>query len=204
MARVGGTKNPSLEAVLALRPDLVLGNGEENRPADLDWLQQRVPVLVQTPRSVPEAVQCLRVLARRLECEAGAAPLLHRIEAQLAVRPECARRVYYAIWSKPWMSINQDTFVHDVLVRCGATNVCSAEGRRYPEVPPEVAVARAVEVVLLASEPWPFDAAAAERLRAAGAFGSARIVCCDGRDFSWHGVHLAVGLARAAALLAAC
>lgn len=204
VARVGGTKNPSLDTVLSLRPDLVLGNAEENRPADLDWLQQRVPVLVQTPRSVPEALQCLRVLAQRLECEAAAAPLLQRIEARLGVRPLCSRRVYYAIWRKPWMSVNHDTFVHDVLASCGAINVCSGEERRYPEVPPDVAVARAVEVVLLASEPWPFDAEAAERLRAARTFGPARIVCCDGRDFSWHGVHLAVGLARAAALLAAC
>lgn len=204
--RVGGTKNPDREKVLALRPDLVLGNAEENRPEDLAWLGARVPMLVQTPRTVREAVASLRVLSLALgEPRPAVVAEVERAVAQLAafsgapVRP--APRVYYAIWRKPWMTVGGDTFVHDVLRTCGATNVAAAAAARYPEMAPEQAVAQGVDVVLLASEPWAFDEAQRRELVAAATFGRARLVLCDGRDFSWHGAHMALGLLRAHTLL---
>lgn len=204
--RLGGTKNPDRESVLALAPDLVLGNAEENRPEDLAWLQQRVPVLVQTPRRIGEAVQGLAELAAVLGTgEACAAAVAQQVDAALR-RVEQGRvgpRVYYAIWRKPWMSVSADTFVHDVLAQAGARNVCADEPARYPEVSPAVAVARAVDRVLLASEPWAFDEAQRAELAQRGEFGDARLVLCDGRDFCWHGVHMAIGLPRAFALLSA-
>jgi len=206
VVRLGGTKNPDRERLLALAPDLVLGNAEENRPEDLEWLQQRVPVLVQTPRRIAAAVQGLAELAAALRTgEACAASVARQVEAALrAVRKGVdGPRVYYAIWRKPWMSVSGDTFVHDVLAQAGATNVCAEDPARYPEVAPAIAVAREVERVLLASEPWAFDAAQQAELAQRGEFGAARLVLCDGRDFCWHGVHMAIGLPRAFAMLSA-
>lgn len=204
--RIGGTKNPSLDAILALAPDLVLANAEENRAEDIEWLQERMPVLVQTPRTVSSAVDDLRALAARLGVDAAARTVVDRIDAELAApaawpRGTAPPRVYYAIWRRPWMSVNRDTFVHDVLCRSGAHNVCADEAPRYPEVEPQVAVARSVDVVLLANEPWEFDAAQQREVQAAGLFGTARIVLCNGRDFCWHGTHMTTGLPRARALL---
>ena len=99
------------------------------------------------------------------------------------------------------MTVGGDTFVHDVLRCCGATNVAADAEARYPEMAPDAAVARGVDVVLLASEPWAFDDAQQRELAAAATFGPARLVLCDGRDFSWHGTHMAIGLRRAQALL---
>ena len=203
IARVGGTKNPDREAVLRLRPDLVLANAEENRAEDIAWLEQRVPVLVQGPRTVAEAITALRQLALRLgRAEAAEARLAALAPLVIAGAPAGPRvRVYYAIWRRPWMSVNADTFVHDVLRLAGADNVCAADPARYPEVAPTVAVARGVEVVLLASEPWAFDEAQRHELAGARTFGAARVVTCDGRDFCWHGVRMVDGVRRAAALL---
>lgn len=156
VVRVGGTKNPDRERLLALAPDLVLGNAEENRPEDLEWLQQRVPVLVQTPRRIGEAVRGLAELAAALRTgEACAAAVARQVDAALCgvQRGRIGPRVYYAIWRKPWMSVSADTFVHDVLAQAGATNVCAEDPARYPKVAPAIAVAREVECVLLASEP---------------------------------------------------
>jgi len=202
VARVGGTKNPDREKVMALAPDLVLGNAEENRPEDLEWLAARVPVLVQTPRTVAEAVAALRELAVALGDDGGAAMAavqraVDRLDAAVIGPDGASPRVYYAIWRKPWMTVSADTFVHDVLRRCGATNVAADATARYPEMTPAAAVARGVDVVLLASEPWAFDAAQLRELAAAGTFGAARLLLCDGRDFSWHGTHMAIGLRRA-------
>lgn len=205
VARIGGTKNPDREKVLSLRPDLVLGNAEENRPEDLEWFASRVPVLVQTPRTVAEAVASLRELAEAVGDPGAALAAVERTVAALAAAHGAAARssprVYYAIWRKPWMTVGGDTFVHDVLRCCGATNVAADAEARYPEMAPDAAVARGVDVVLLASEPWAFDDAQQRELAAAATFGRARLVLCDGRDFSWHGTHMAIGLRRAQALL---
>ena len=136
--RIGGTKNPARDAIAALRPDLVLGNAEENRPEDLEWLAARVPTLVQTPRTVPAATHALRELAERLGAPSAAEPFVRRIDAEVAALaadpPTAPVRVYYAIWRKPWMTVSGDTFVHDVLQRVGCVNVAGADAARYPEL----------------------------------------------------------------------
>ncbi len=203
VARVGGTKNPDREAIMRLAPDLVLTNAEENRAEDIAWLTERVAVLTQTPCDVAAALGMLRELARTLHCEAAASPFVQRIEQLVRgrVEPRSPLRAYYAIWRKPWMSVGRATFVHDVLTWVGAMNVCADDVERYPAVPPADAVARGVDVVLLASEPWEFDEAQRQQLVAERTFGDARLVLCDGRDFCWHGVRMAAGLGRAADLL---
>jgi ABC-type Fe3+-hydroxamate transport system substrate-binding protein len=206
VTRLGGTKNPRLERAVSLAPDLVVVNGEENRAEDIAWLRARCPVLEHMPRNVIDAAAALRDLGVRLEALELAEPLLLQIEAGIA-RAEVealARepvRVFYAIWKKPWMSINADTYIHDVLQRAGAINVCAGFDNRYPVVEPAV-VAADVEVVLLSSEPWDFGAADRDEILAAKLFGErARVVLCDGRDFCWHGARTAAGLGRAVDLL---
>ena len=66
---------------------------------------------------------------------------------------------------------------------------------------PTEAVARGVELVLLASEPWEFDEEQRAEIETTRLFGAARVVLCDGRDFCWHGVRMAEGLGRCFALV---
>jgi iron complex transport system substrate-binding protein len=204
VARVGGTKNPDCEAILRLAPDLVLANREENRPEDLEFLAARVPLSAPTPRTVPEAVAALRELAAVLGADAKFAAWQRQFDDVLAAiqpPPGPPRRCYYAIWQKPWMTVSADTFVHDVLQRVGFANVAAAAAARYPEWSPAMAIKAGVELVLLASEPWPFDARQRDDIAAARTFGDATLLLCDGRDFCWHGTHLLTGLRRAAQLV---
>ncbi len=205
--RVGGTKNPDLEQIARLAPDLVLVNAEENELEHIAWLRERFTVLQQTPCTVREAAAELRELALRLDALPAVQPFLLRIEAQLAAA-EVARldrpplRAFYAIWRKPWMSVNGRTFIHDMLTVAGAVNVCAEEPDRYPEMALDEVRRRRPEVVLLPSEPWVFDAEQRDELRAAGPFAPAVLQLCDGRDFCWHGVRMADGIGRAAAVIA--
>lgn len=205
--RVGGTKNPKRERIAALEPDLVIANGEENRSEDIEWLRQRFAVLEHLPRTVPDAAEALRELAAALGRRAGAVPLLLRIEAEL-LRADAARlehgsaRVCYLIWRKPWMSVNGDTYIHDVLTRAGGVNVCAGMAARYPTIEPATIATAGVDVVLLASEPWAFTAADRAEIEARQWFGPrAAVICCDGRDFCWHGARSGPGLGRALDLL---
>lgn len=204
--RIGGTKNPNLQQLAATDPELVLANAEENRPEDIEWLGARFPTLVQTPRTITEAGNDLRMLAERLGVIDEVQPFLLRIEAQVAAAQVVAVsrppiRVYYAIWRMPWMTVNRDTFIHDVMQLCGATCVAADDPDRYPQLEPAEAIMRGVETVLLASEPWIFDELQRSEIASAQLFGEARVVLCDGRDFCWHGVRMADGLGRALAAI---
>ena len=195
LPKLGGTKTPSIPRILALEPELVIANQEENRRRDVEKLEAAgVPVWVTYPRSVRDGVALLRELAE-LGAAAGAQPRsLAPIEAALAAaeaaRPARRTRVFCPIWKTPWMSVGGDTYAHDLLALCGAENVFADHGdRRYPIVKTEQIVAAAPELILLPDEPYAFGPREAAELAALGvpAAESGRIHLIDGTLVSWYG-----------------
>jgi len=205
--RVGGTKNPKLEKLAALGPDLVLVNTEENRLEDIAWLRARFRVLEQAPCTVEEAADAVRELAAVLELDAEALPFLLAIEAQLAASQVDDLLlepvpVFYPIWRKPWMGVGRGTYIRDVLHRAGAVNVCDELAGRYPVVDLEWLRAQRVDLVVLPDEPWAFTPAERDALAASGEFAAGTAIhCAPGKDFCWHGVRTASGLAAVRSLL---
>lgn len=207
LPRVGGTKNPDLAAIAALQPDLVVVNTEENRGEDIGWLRERLRVHESMPRTVVEAGAVVRELGTLLGRDEEASAMLLAIEAEI-LRAEVERfaqppvRTFYAVWRKPWMAVNRDTYIHDLLRRAGADNVTAGAEARYPVVTSDALRELAPELVLLPSEPFPFAAKHREELLAEGVLpDDCAVHLVDGRDFCWHGARTARGLARAAGLL---
>ena len=205
--RVGGTKNPKLETIAGLDPDLILANSEENKPEHISWLADRFEVLEAMPRTIPEAAEAVRELGRRLMREEELQDLLLEIEVQIT-RANVERmqatpvKVFYAIWKKPWMSINRDTYIHDVLTRAGAANVCADRDERYPVVRDEEIAELGAKVVLLPSEPYVFTDEDRAMALAEKSFGDeASVHTVDGRDYCWHGARSGSGLEQALDLL---
>ncbi len=205
--RVGGTKNPKLEKLAALEPDLVIVNTEENRLEDIAWLRERFRVLEHVPRTVAEAADAVRELGAELDLAEAALPYLLAIEAQLAacqvddllLEPVT---VFHPIWKKPWMGIGRDTYVRDVLRCAGAVNVCDALEGRYPVVDPEWLRTQHVDVVVLPDEPWEFTPSDRAELEASDLFPrSTKVLCASGKDFCWHGVRTGPGLDAVRSLL---
>ena len=137
---VGGTKNPRVDDVFSLSPDLVVANQEENTKGDLEVLAQRgVRVYIAFPKRVADGLAHLAKLARILGVEQDAAvrDLLKRgYEEHRAAERARERtrplRVFCPIWMKPLMTIHGDTFISDMLDLCGAQNVFADRQRRYP------------------------------------------------------------------------
>ena len=137
---VGGTKNPSLEAILDLSPDLVLANQEENTRGDLETLVQRgVRVYISFPKRVADGLAHLARLARVLGV--GADRDVKRLlgrgyqavrEAEEARAKTTPLRVFCPIWMDPLMTIHGSTFISDMLDLAGAQNVFADRERRYP------------------------------------------------------------------------
>ncbi len=206
LPKVGGTKNPKRERILELEPDLVLVNTEENRAEDIAWLRQQFPVHESMPRTVRESAEMLRSLGRELSCEEAAVELASEIEAQVrgiqAAGSASPVRVFYAIWKKPWMSINKGTYIHDVLTVAGAANVCAERDERYPSLEDAELATVTGGLVLLPSEPFSFTEVHRAELVERQTFGAAEVRLVDGRDYCWHGSRTATGLRRARELLA--
>jgi ABC-type Fe3+-hydroxamate transport system substrate-binding protein len=140
LPRVGGTKNPRLDDVVALEPDLVIANQEENTRGDLETLAQRgVRVYVAFPRRVADGLAHLARLARifGVGADAGVKRLLARGYEEYRVAEEARKgarrvRVFCPIWMKPLMTIHGDTFISDMLDLCSAENVFADRPRLYP------------------------------------------------------------------------
>jgi ABC-type Fe3+-hydroxamate transport system substrate-binding protein len=218
---VGGTKDVDVDAVVALEPDLVVANQEENSRTHLEQLaQKQLPVLVSFPRRVAEGIAHLARLAHVLGVEEESRDLLRRAYRVLQPpAPTRTFRVFCPIWMDPLMTINADTFISDALALCGAENVFADRERkyplqadlgamssrpagdrdtRYPRVTLEEVVARQPQVVLLPDEPHPFSERDADAFR--GALRASRIVFCSGRDLCWYGARSVAGIPRLRAL----
>ncbi len=209
LPRVGGTKNPALDAIRGLAPDLVLANKEENRRRDVEALEASgLRVFVTYARTVREAVDEIRVLGRICAAEPPAETIAGEVEhaiARLAERPAARPTSTVAlIWRDPFMVVGGDTFAHDLLVACGARNPFAGEGdRRYPRVDVRALEAAAPEVILLPTEPYAFGARDREELLALDcpAARSGRVHVVEGELLSWYGPRMPRALETFAALL---
>jgi ABC-type Fe3+-hydroxamate transport system substrate-binding protein len=195
LPKVGGTKTPSIARILALAPDLVIANQEENRRRDVERLEAAgISVWVTYPRSVRDGVALLRELAE-LGAGSGARassvdPIEAAVAAAEAARPARGVRVFCPIWKNPWMSVGGDTYAQDLLALCGGENVFAArEDRRYPIVQLAEIVLASPEVILLPDEPYAFGAREVAELAGLeiAAAKSGRIHLIDGTLVSWYG-----------------
>jgi ABC-type Fe3+-hydroxamate transport system substrate-binding protein len=193
VVRVRGTKNPDLERIVALAPDLVLANAEENRRPDLDLLRAAgLAVYVTDIRTLDGAFGSLeRMLAA---CGLDRPQWLDQaVAGWRQVRPVTPRRrALIPIWRRPWMAIGSDTFTGSMLERLGVDNVLAADPERYPRI--ELETSPAPELVVLPDEPYRFTADDGPE-----AFPGVASLLVSGRLLTWYGP----SLVEAAALLPA-
>ena len=186
-APVGGTKDPDVEAVAALHPDLVVANREENRKEDVDALVTAgIAVLVTDIGSLTDAASELRRVGRAVDRSAEADALARDIDGIPRRSPSVPAVCF--IWRRPWMAVGTGTFAHDVLAAAGFANVVALP--RYPEVGLEP---HGDAVALLPSEPYPFTVRQVPEVEAV--FGPGRALLIDGQALTWYGPRTRAGVA---------
>lgn len=185
--RIGGTKNVDLDKVRELKPDLIIANKEENERIQIETLADEYPVWISDVHDLDSALDMTdKISAVTNRVEEGQA-LLKKIKSSFEnLNPAAnSKRTLYLIWKDPFMSVGSDTFIHDMISRCGLENVI-ANHERYPEV--MVEEIDQPELVLLSSEPYPFKQEHINDLQML--WPEAEFALVDGEYFSWYGSRL--------------
>jgi len=208
--RIRGTKNPDRARIIALQPDLVIADQEENRERDVQALTAAgIPVYVTAIRSVADVPDQYGRLATALGAADAAAPGLADLCAALVqAKQRTAQRhipTLTFIWRDPWMAVGAETYAGDLLAQCGAENLGRRLTGRYPRASLEAFMRLQPEVILLPDEPYAFserDRNAFEPYSEVPAVRNGRILLCDGMALTWPGLRAIRALPLFAELIA--
>ena len=152
---VGLPLSPSLETIVSLHPDLVLGSGDLNQGETVKQLQKlEIPVFLVRARGIEGIYTSLAVIGRALNREQEAARLIDSLRERVrAVRERVAGKpvvnVLMPIWYDPIVTIGKDAYITNLIEIAGGHSVTSDVPEEWPEISLEAVLARAPDALLL-------------------------------------------------------
>ncbi|MFM9986185.1 MAG: ABC transporter substrate-binding protein [Flavobacteriales bacterium] len=188
--RVGGTKQLHLDKIRELKPDLILANKEENDVEQIRTLCKEFPVWISDIRNLEESLAMILSVGEITDRIEKSQQLIGEIQlAADSLHPAKNRTAAYFIWNDPLMSVNRDTFIHAMMKHAGFINVfVGREDSRYPIISEQDLIDANPEIVLLSSEPFPFEQKHADYFQSI--LPDSKVLLVDGEMFSWYGSRL--------------
>jgi ABC-type Fe3+-hydroxamate transport system substrate-binding protein len=187
--RVGGAKKLDFDKIAALKPDLIIGNKEENEEGQIKELMQHYPVWMSDIHNLKDAFEMMSGAGEVINRSEKVNELVGKVKTVFEkLKISKLHSAAYFIWRDPFMVAGGDTFLNDMLNHCGLMNVFENHTGRYPELSKEEINKCNPEVILLSSEPYPFSARHIDEFRQI--CPSAKIILVDGEFFSWYGSRL--------------
>lgn len=187
--RIGGTKQLKTEKIHQLQPDLLIANKEENVKEQVEELATRYPVWVSDINNLEDAYEMIHSIANMVGKAVEGKELNAKIQFEFDQLKTIHNKIRaaYLIWKEPYMTVGGDTFIHSMMAAAGLENIF-ANKTRYPEISLEEIKAIHPELVLLSSEPYPFQQKHIDELQVA--LPHTKILLADGEMFSWYGSRL--------------
>ena len=187
--KIGGTKSYRLDRIKELKPDLIIGNKEENDKKQVEALMKEYPVWMSDIKDLESALEMIEKLGLILEKSNEAIQLSSKIKTAFTKLPTTNRplKTAYFIWKKPYMVAGNGTFIQEMLHIAGFQNVFASQDR-YPKTSLEELKSIQPEVILLSSEPYPFAQKHIDEFKKVCPNAIVRLV--DGELFSWYGSRL--------------
>jgi ABC-type Fe3+-hydroxamate transport system substrate-binding protein len=187
LTAVGGTKDPDIAAIVALEPDLVVVNDEENRREDADALDAAGLALhVVSIDSIDDVDGAMTRLAAAVRLDRPPGGILSTEPV-----PALTVRAFVPIWRRPWMTMSGGCYGSSLLERLGVDNVFHNAPDRYPVIELADVVDRLPDVVVAPSEPYPFAQRHVAELSVL-----APVVLVDGQDLFWWGTRTPAAVER--------
>lgn len=198
-AKVGGTKKLNFDKIAALKPDLIIGNKEENEKSQIEALEKEYPVWMSDINTLDDALQMIEMLGDITNTSKKAKTICTDISTKFSKLNNSniyPTRTAYIIWQKPYMAASSNTFIDEMMKQCGMVNVFDGfipdnadnESLRYPIFTAEELKELSPEIVMLSSEPFPFKEKHVQEIKEI--LPNAEVLLVDGEMFSWYGSRL--------------
>jgi ABC-type Fe3+-hydroxamate transport system substrate-binding protein len=190
--RIGGTKNLDIKKIIELKPDLIIANKEENVKEQIEELKKYFRIYISDIKNLDDALKMMHDVGKMVKRKREAEKIIKEIKSKFEEFKVQSSKfkidtVLYLIWRDPFMTAGNDTFIHDMLIRCGLKNIFS-ELKRYPEITPGQIAITKPNFILLSSEPYPFKEKHIDELKTISP--ASEIILVDGEYFSWYGSRL--------------
>ncbi|NIQ38127.1 MAG: ABC transporter substrate-binding protein [Proteobacteria bacterium] len=204
--KLGGPRDPAIERILKLAPDLIVMDREENRKEDVERLDghwDRSRVFVTGLTTVDHALNYIEQLGHLFQTQKRARKLIDRVNSLLdRIIQKNRGTVAYLTWLDPIIAVGSETYIEDVLAILGYQNVFTSSnlkdlkikvGFNYPTITLEDLIHLKPDAIFLSTEPFPFRRRHIDRLRSQidridpeyATEVDIRIV--NGEYFSWYG-----------------
>jgi len=183
---IGGTKNFHFDKIDILKPDLIIGNKEENYQDGIKKLTQKYPVWMSDIYCLEDAFEMMLGVGEITGTEEKAATLVKQLQKDFGFVSQKKGTAVYLIWKDPLMAVGKNTFIEDMLLKAGFENLIQKD--RYPELSNEELMGLDPDYLLLSSEPFPFKKKNLEDLSLI--LPRSKIILVDGEMFSWYGSRL--------------
>ena len=193
--RIGGTKQLNLSLIRELQPHLIIANKEENQQSQIEELEKEFSVWISDIKNLEGAYDMIRKVGELVGKQNESNRLVTKIQQvfsqyQFTLNNEQSTsklRTVYLIWKDPYMTVGGDTFINDMLERCGLINIFKNLSR-YPQLQLDQLSSANCQLCLLSSEPYPFKQKHVEQLQQH--LPETKIMLVDGEMFSWYGSRL--------------
>jgi len=152
---IGAPLNPSLEKIIALHPDLVLGTGDMNHLPSIDQLERYgIPVFVVNPHGIAGIYKSIASLGHALNRDSDAAHLLRDLQSReqsvrARVLDKPAVRLFMPVWYDPIVTVGWHAFITELIEVAGGNSITSDIAQEWPQVSLEAIVARHPDALLL-------------------------------------------------------
>ena len=185
--KVGGTKKLDLELIRGLKPDLIIGNKEENDQKQIELLMAEFPVWMSDIENLDDALEMITAIGLLTGKEARANEIAGQINGGFKnIRCAAGKKVAYFIWKDPYMASGAETFINDIIERAGWVN--AIKENRYPSLNAQDIKEARPDLIFLSSEPYPFKDKHIMEFR--NMVPDAKVIIVDGEMFSWYGSRL--------------
>ena len=188
--KIGGTKNPNIDLISTLKPDLIIADKNENTQSQVEKLMKIAPVFVMDVNNYEEALSMILLLGIISNCKKKAEDMVSAIRHSFQNLPrlDFSKTVFFPIWKGPCMTINKDTYIHSMIEKLGLINTFANKQNHYPKVGDKELEVLNPDFVFLPSEPCsytPEDVVYCKSL-----FPNAKVIEVDGQMFAWYGARL--------------
>jgi ABC-type Fe3+-hydroxamate transport system substrate-binding protein len=191
---IGGTKNLKLDLIAQLKPDIIIGNKEENEQKQIEYLMQHYPVWMSDINTLDDSYEMMYKIAEMVNKTDEAEKIINEIKTAFSdlktiiIKNKTKTKVAYFIWRKPYMVAAKNTFINHLIETLNFENVFTDNLDRYATISEEDLIVKNPAIIFLSSEPYPFKQKHISEIQ--NLLPNSKIILVDGEMFSWYGSRL--------------